>query len=199
MHPDRQGLDERALLERERVRQEDDLLGLGHEQVASHARGLEPADLQFLADVVLAAKARAALAARLLRPGGGLGADGDARHAVADGLDHGRELVALDNRERREGMTPVVHVNVRATHPDPLDLQQDLSGSGARRIDVAELDNARLGHNCLSHEVSFSSVVENGDWLERRPNAEHVPVPTFATATLPSGSTVTRSPSAIAL
>jgi len=144
-------LDERALLQGERGGKRDDLRGLGDEQVLRAAGGLEAAHRERIADVVVAAPAWPARSADSLWGGRDEVAHPDAGDVRADRLDHRRELMALHDRIRGEGVLAVVHVNVRSAHADAPHAEQDLPGPGRRRGRLAEFDHTWRRHRGLSH------------------------------------------------
>jgi len=80
--------------------------------------------------MVITAAAGGTFPAYNLRPGGSFHAGRHTFNAFPYLLHHSGEFVPLYNRIRRKGMQAMVHVNIRATYPDALDMQQDFTRPG---------------------------------------------------------------------
>ena len=118
---------------------------------------LEPHHPKFLAQIVLAVRARMAPTAVDLRFDGHLLPYGKSRHALAQRRDFPRHLVALGDRIFCERMLAVIHMDIRPAHADLHDLYQYLARVGCGYGRLPELDVPRRRHHLLQHFLHSES------------------------------------------
>jgi len=72
---------------------------------------------------------------------------------IANRSDHTADLVPLYHRVAGVGMDAMINVNVRSTYADAQGAHQDFIRTRRGLVYAVELNDARLGHNCLFHWI----------------------------------------------